>query len=344
MRPSLSLDSEIVAANARAWSAFAGVPVRAVVKCDGYGWGQEIVVRALDGIVESYCVADADELHALREFTAAPAIVLGAVPSERLREVLAANGQPSISNRAELDVAAEWSRAESRPLRVRVGIRTAAAWNGLLLEELAQFAPQLAAAAAEIELWTHLTDLSVADEQLALFDSALEILQRSGVTVSGSDLCSTLPAGSSIKRGTSVRIGAGLFGATGGAAIPGVRCAISMRAPVLRIERHSAGTRLGYGGTMLGMDSTVATLRSGFGDGLPSSLQATGDVLMVGMQYAAVLAGSLTGSDREFAWLDPSSDLDAFARSAGRPVHEIITTLGNCARAGCVEKRFDAGT
>lgn len=339
MRPSLSLDSEIVAANARAWSAFAGVPVRAVVKCDGYGWGQEIVVRALDGVVESYCVADADELRMLRAHTAAPAIVFGSVPSERLREVFAANGKPSLSNRAELEIAAEWSRSQSRPLDVRVGIRTAAAWNGLLLEELAQFAPQLAEASAEVELWTHLTDLSAADEQLALFDSALEILRSSGVTVRGTDLCSTLPLAAGIRRGTSVRIGAGLFGATGGAAITGVRCAIRMRAPILRIERHSAGTRLGYAGTMLGMDSTVAMLRSGFGDGLPSSLQASGDVLMVGMQYAAVRAENLTSSDREFAWLDPSSNLDAFARSAGRPVHEIVTTLGNCARAAYVEQK-----
>ena len=339
MRPSLSLDSEIVAANARAWSAFAGVPVRAVVKCDGYGWGHETVVRALEGAVESYCVADADELRALRKHTAAPAIVFGAVPAGRLREVLAANAQASLSNRAELDVAAEWARSQSRPLLVRVGIRTAAAWNGLSLEELAHFAPELAAASAEVELWTHLTDLSLADEQLALFDRALEILRSAGVTVRGTDLCSTLPLAGGIKRGTSVRIGVGLFGATGGAAISGVRCAIGMRAPILRIERHSAGTRLGYGGTMLGMDSSVAMLRSGFGDGLPSSLQATGDVLMVGMQYAAVRAEGLADSDREFAWLDPSAALDAFARSAGRPVHEVITTLGNCARAACVDEK-----
>jgi len=339
VRPSLSLDSKIVAANARAWSAFAGVPVSAVVKCDGYGWGFKAMVRALEGTVERYCVADADELRELRKHTAAPAIVFGSVPRERLREVFAANAQPSISNRAELDVAAEWSHSQSRPLLVRVGIRTAAAWTGLSLDELAHFAPELAAARAEVELWTHLTDLSATDDQLALFSSALEILRGSGVTVRGTDVSSTLPLAAGIKQGTTVRIGAGLFGATGGAAIAGVRCAIGMRAPVLRVERHSAGTRLGYGGTMLGMDSSVAMLRSGFGDGLPSSLQATGDVLMVGMQYSAVRAEGIKESDREFTWLGPAASLDAFARSAGRPVHEIITTLGNCARASRVEEK-----
>jgi alanine racemase len=90
---------------------------------------------------------------------------------------------------------------------------------------------------------------------------------------------------------------------------------------------------------MLGMDSSVAMLRSGFGDGLPSSLQATGDVLMVGMQYAVVRAEGLEDSDREFAWLGPTASLDVFARSAGRPVHEVITTLGNCARAAIVEEK-----
>ena len=54
MQPDLSLDTAILAANARAWRAFAGVPLYAVVKGDGYGWGTGRVVRALEGIAEGY--------------------------------------------------------------------------------------------------------------------------------------------------------------------------------------------------------------------------------------------------------------------------------------------------
>ncbi len=327
MRPALSLDADVLVANAQAWSEFAGVPVRAVVKCDGYGWGFGAMVRALEGTVQSYCVADAGELRVLRAHTSAPAVVLGTVEIERLREVLDANAQPTISNSQELTLAAQWARARSQPLRVRVGIRTAAAWSGLSLEELARFAPELRAASAEVEVWTHITDPADAQDQLHLFEEALALLSRAGVRVEKTEICSTLPLAAGIRRGTSVRIGAGLFGATGGAAVPGVFCAIRFTAPVLRIERHSAGTRVGYGGTMLGMDCTVAMLRGGFGDGLPAGLQGTGDVLMVGMQYAAVRAEKLHGS-KEYVWLDRAASLDEFARAAGRPVHEIVTGLG----------------
>lgn len=338
MRPALSLDANVLAANARAWSEFAGVPVRAVVKCDGYGWGFGAMVHALEDTVQSYCVADADELRALRKHTSAPVVILGSVSIERLREVLEANAQPPISTIEELALASEWSRARSKPLCVRVGIRTAAAWSGLSLEELARFAPELRAASAEVEAWTHITDLSAAQDQLGLFEEALALLSRAGVRVEKTDVCSTFPLAGGIRRGTSVRIGAGLFGATGGAAVPGVFCALRFSAPVLRIERHSAGTQLGYGGTMLGMDCTVAMLRGGFGDGLPAGLQGTGDVLMVGMQYAAVRVEKLGAGTEEFVWLDRAASLDEFARAAGRPVHEIVTSLGNCARAATLEE------
>ena len=309
------------------------MPVRAVVKCDGYGWGFGPVVSALEGTVQSFCVADADELRALRAHTSAPVVVLGAVPIQRLREVLDANAQPPLLDSAGLALAAQWSRARSRPLRVRVAIRTAAAWSGLSLEELARLGPELRAASAQVDLSTHITDLAAAQTQLRLFEDALELLARAGVRVRETDVCSTFPLAAGIRGGSSVRIGAGLFGATGGPGVPGVFCAIRFTAPVARIERHSAGTQLGYGGTMLGMDCTVAMLRGGFGDGVPAGLQGTGDVLMVGMQYAAVRAEKLRAAGAEFAWLDTAANIDEFARAAGRPVHEIITGLGNCARA-----------
>jgi len=327
------LDAIALAENARAWRDFAGVPVRAVVKCDGYGWGFGPVVAALEGAVQSFCVADADELRALRAHTSAPAVVLGAVPIERLREVLDAGAQPPILDPAGLALAAEWWRARSQPLRVRLALRMAPAWAGLSLEELARLAPELRAASAHVDLSTHITNLAAAQDQLRLFEEALELLAHAGVPVSETDVCSTFPLAAGIRRGSSVRIGVGLFGATGGPGIPGVSCAIRFTAPVLRIERHSAGTQLGYGGTMLGMDCTVALLRSGFGDGVPAGLQGTGDVLMVGMQYAAVRAEKLRAGGAEFAWLDTAANIDEFARAAGRPVHEIVTGLGNCARA-----------
>jgi alanine racemase len=308
------------------------------VKCNGYGWGLETLVRALEGTVQSYCVADADELRALRAYTDAPVILFGTVPLARFEEVLDAGGQPSVSNAQELAAAAEWFRAHSKPLRMRVGVRMAAAWSGLDPQDVARFALELQAASAEVEAWTHITDVDDADRQLALFKNALEELSRAGVRVTGTDICSTFPLARGIRQGSSVRVGVGLFGATGGSAVPGVACAVRFSAPVLRIERHSAGTRMGYGGTMLGMDCTVAMLRCGFGDGLPASMEGKNGVLMAGMQYSAVRADALAADAREYVWLDRQADLDEFARAAGRPVHEIVTELGSCARAALLEE------
>ena len=80
---------------------------------------------------------------------------------------------------------------------------------------------------------------------------------------------------------------------------------------------------------MLGMDCTVALLRGGFSDGLPASMQGRRGVLMVGMQYAAIDAGTLAVDGSQYRWLHRDSSLDAFANDAGRPVHEIITALGH---------------
>ena len=336
MRPSLSLDLEIVAANARAWQTFGRAPVYGVVKSDGYGWGLRTMVRALEGLVERFCVADADELEELRSHTKAPAIVLGEVPDEQLHGVLDLNALPSISTVAQLNAAVEWAKAQSRPPVVRVGLKPAAAWSGLSLEALRGFAPQLAAAGALVELWTHIPDLTSGVEQLQLFDAALALLQRAGVQVTGTDVASSFPLAREMSRGAA-RIGVGLFGATGGADVPGVHCAIRFSAPVLRAERHSPGTRMGYGSTMLGMETAIALLRCGYGDGLPAGLQGRGDTLMVGMQYSAV-RNALLKAGATFTWLDRDSSLDEFARLAGRPVHEIVTTLGNCSRASSVKQ------
>lgn len=329
MRPDLSIDAGQVAKNARAWKDFARVPVRAVVKGDGYGWGLETLATALEDSVDTFCVADLEELQKLRTVTGAQAILLGAVPVDQLRAALDANALATISTAEELAIAVEWACARSVRPRVRVGIRTAAAWSGLSIEELRVFSPQLKAAHSEVEAWTHITDLADAQNQLRQFEDALGILSRAGVEIAGTDVCSTFPLAAGIRSGTSVRIGAGLFGATGGPRIPGVSCALRLRAPVLRTERHSAGTRIGYGGTMLGMDCTVALLRGGYADGLPSSLQGKDGVLMVGMQYAATDAVRLPRDAKEFVWLDQTSNLDEFAQRAGRPVHEIVTGLGH---------------
>lgn len=336
MEPELSLDLEAIAANARAWRRFAGAPIYAVVKGEGYGWGYGRLVRALEDAAEGFCVADADELREVRKHTQAPVIVLGPVEPDRLAETLASNAQPSIGTPMELEVARQVFTALGTPLRVRVGVRPAAAWTGLSLEGIRSFAPALAQARARVQLWTHVTDFENRREQLERFREALRAMQAAGVSIEGTDVASTFPLAAEGALGDLVRVGVGLFGATGGFAVPGIRCALRVAAPVVRVERHSAGTRLGYGGTMLADEETIATARCGYADGLPKTLAGADDILSVGMQYVTVRASRLDGSGAQVVLLDGESDLDEFAARSARLPHEIVTAFGNRARAGGV--------
>ena len=335
MQPELSLDPQIVAENARAWRAFSGVDLYAVVKGDGYGWGVARLVRALEGVADAFCVSDADELAQLRRFSGKRAIILGSVEPDRLAEVLRSNALPTINSPVEMEVARNVAGSD-RPFRVRIGIRPAAGWSGLSWEQLRAFAPGLAAAGAQVELWSHVTDWERRSEQAQMFRQALTFLREIGVDVAGFDFASTLPTAADGPQGTAVRIGVGLFGATGGPAIPGVRCALRVAAPLIRLERHSPGTRLGYGGTMLRMGESIATVRCGYADGLPKGLAGTDDILSVGMQYVTARAARLDRASRQLVLLDGTSNLDAFAASGGQLPHEVVTAFGNCARANGV--------
>ena len=336
MEPELSLDSSILGANARAWRVHAGVPLYAVVKGDGYGWGMRALVRALDSVAEGFCVADADELRELRRYTQAPAVILGSVEPDRLAEAYRANAQPTIGSITELEIAERVFEGLGKPLRVRVGVRPAAAWSGLSLDEVRAFAPALAQAGARVQVWTHFTDFESRHAQLSTLSRALEFMRAAGVEVEGSDAQSTFPLAADGPIGTFVRVGVGLFGATGGFSVPGVHCALRVVAPVVRVERHGAGTRLGYGGTMLADGETVATARCGYADGLPKSLAGADDILSVGMQYVTARASRLDPSGGQLVLLDREADLDAFAARCARLPHEIVTAFGNRARASGV--------
>lgn len=336
MQPDLALDLDTVTANARTWRAYSGAALYAVVKGDGYGWGIRPLVRALEDVVDGYCVADADELRDLRKHTGKPAIILGSVEPDRLAESYRSGAQPNIGTIAELEIARNVFRQLGKPLRVRVGVRPAAAWSGLSLEEIRTFAPALAKAGAFVRVWTHITDFENRREQLETFRAGLNAMRAADVQIEGTDAASTFPLAAEGALGDLVRIGVGLFGASGGFRVPRVACALRVSAPIVRLERHSAGTRLGYGGTLLVDGETVATARCGYADGLPKGLEGADDILSVGMQYVTVRASRIDASSRQLVLLDGNTDLDEFASRCGRLPHEIVTAFGNRARAGGV--------
>ncbi|HTJ28631.1 MAG TPA: alanine racemase [Candidatus Limnocylindria bacterium] len=320
MRPSIELHGDALRANARAFAAL-GAPVAAVVKNDGYGWGALRLARELNDVVESYVVADDDELAALRPGTRLPIRLLSDVPAPRVARVLALGGIPNVSSREALaPLAAEAERRGG--LTVRVGIHDASGWSAIAPGDAAAFAAALAGTKLAVELWTHVSSADRAGAQLAAFAAARDAFARAGVLVVGTDVASTGSA-CAANAHDRLRIGVGLFGARLGAPVV-THCALRVRAPLVR--RHAPGTVAfaGYGDRRISDASEVVVLRCGYGDGYPKGMAGAGAILAVGMQYTTRLWDA--GTD-PCVLIGEADALDDLAAQAGISAHELVVGL-----------------
>lgn len=329
MHPRITLDSATVAENFRAWQAFAGVPVRPVIKCNAYNWGYERLIAVLDSLCETYCVGDFEEFKAARRFTKHPLVILGTVPVAQLLETLEDGGIPTIGSLEEIDVASRWAGARGTRARVRVGVLPAAGWSGIDLATIEMLAPNFAASPLDIEVWSHITDPETGARQKARVAQAVQSIRSPGGRVVATDLSSTHPLALHGANGQNVRVGIGLFGSTGGPPVPGVRCAIRVSAPVTGVAFLRAGTKVGYGDVKLQQDGYVVTARCGYGDGLPKGLANSSDILSVGMQYVTMRAPHEPFEETEISLMDADTNLDDYAAVAGVGPHEIVTAFGN---------------
>ncbi len=330
MHPSIQVDLDVLAANALAWADFAGVPVRAVVKGDGYGWGLDRLAGVLNDRVSAYCVADTEEFFALRALTRLPIAIFGRIGRDAIGAVLEAGGLPTLGDPGDLESAVAWGRSKNRVPRVRLGVLPAAGWTGFDLDGLRGFVSLLAASGTEVEVWTHFTELATLGEDAKRFGAAVSTALAAGVRVVSTDSASTFPLARAGAGGDCVRIGVGLFGATGGPAVPGVHCALRVNAPITDVREYEAGARVGYGGE-LERGGTLTTARCGYADGLPRTY-AGGDVLAIGMQYITLRGVHARAENPQVVLLDRQSSLDAFAERCGRLPHEVVTAFGNAAR------------
>lgn len=328
MQPQIALDSAIVVRNFKAWHAFAGVPVRPVIKARGYGWGFEPLVMALDALCDCYCVGDIDELFEARRYSSHPMIVLTSIPANRMSAALDAGGIPTITSRDELEAVNRWVRQTGIKPKIRVGVLPAVGWSGLSLREIGELAPHLAASRLDIEVWSHVTDYANTAMLQGHIAQAVQTIRTHGGHVIGTDLASSFSLARSGALGTSARVGIGLFGSTGSNIVDGVRCALMLQAPVVKDQFFPAGTKIGYGERVLESDGNLLTVRCGYGDGLPKSLGTSSDIVSVGMQYTTMRPGGQSASGA-VQLLGARSDLDAFAADSNAGVHEIVTALGN---------------
>lgn len=332
MLPTIGLDIATVRENARAWRAYAGVPLRAVIKSEGYGWGFETMVGALEDLVDAFIVADVEEFDAVRPLTRRPVATLADVPPEMVRRLLDAGGIPNLASSEGIQAAIAWGRARGAVARVRIGLSPAIGWSGFALEDLLAHAPLLAAPELEIEFWTHLTHPTADAAQLAAFVEAEAALRGAGVQTAAIDVESTRSlASSKAAMGSFVRLGIGLFGARYGGGPSELHCALRVEAPV--VQRLAArGQLVGYGGARAPERGTVVVVRCGYGDGFPRMTGTGIGILTVGMQYTTLCRGNSLDVNSVIL-LDADTDVDDLARAASATPHEIIVRLGNAVRS-----------
>ena len=326
MRPESRLDTDVLRSNAVAWAAYSGIAVRAVIKANGYGWGFAPIVDALESVVDGFYVTDLGEFDAVRPLTRRPLALLADVPAESIGSLLDRAGIPTISSLAGLDAAHAWARRHAKPARVRVAVRTAIGWSGVAPEDLELFATLLAQRDLDVELSSHITDVSLQVEQKEMFDRAQATFRHEHVAVVATDLASTAPLASGLSSGYShVRIGAGLFGARFGADLD-ASCALTLRASVVDTARARAQF-VGYGVTRAPASGYLATVRCGYADGFPRVADGTLGILAVGMQFTT-LHRSQRPNAAQIELIGRATNLDRLAASAGIAPHQLIVGLG----------------
>lgn len=310
-------------ANARRWREHAGVPVWAVLKADGYGWGAERLARVLAGEIEGIVAGDADEARELRASTKLPIALLAASGPEATVQLLDEGFIPNVASLEALAAADRWAAGRKTRAKIRVGIVPAAGWSGLLPAAIEPFAQAAGGARVDIELWTHLTAPELWPEQRARFEAAKARFIAAGARICGTDVAGTLAAARKELRGEQrVRIGIGLFGASLGG--PRLECAIRIDAEVTDVLPSDAVASAGYRAIQRIDAPWLAVVRCGYSDGLSTRLAGTNDIVSVGMQYAVLARSAPERLGETLRLLDTSTDLCMFLENSGITPHEFV--------------------
>ena len=324
MAPIIKLSGAALRENVRLWKQRTHVAVKAVVKANGYGFGLEQLVRELDGVADGFVVSDIDELERLRSLTDAPAATLYDGGPEHACRAADLFG---VVNIARLDsLAALTARSNASETTVRFGLRLAAGWSAIDMEDAGEYAMLLSGSGIRVELWTHLTNPETESEDREKFARFVALFRASGVNVVGEDVESTFPATRGTIWGNSIRVGVGLFGSgMRGTVDGGLTCAINVHASVIERINSRGALGAGYGPATLPIGSHVSVLRCGYSDGFPRVIRPYRNIISVGMQYS-VLRDTVDGDD--FELLGADDDLDELAAAANVLPHQIVTGLG----------------
>jgi alanine racemase len=358
--PRLVLDLDAVSENVASWCALSdGREIWAVVKADAYRLGAPKVAQTcLAAGAKRLVAADVEEASELRKAgITAPILLISATPSSEMAEVVRLNLIPTI---AEVRPARELAAAADRAgvtVVAHVGVDTNTGWAGVPSKKAGSLAAELARL-HRINwegAYTHFAGPDSANDQRSAFDSAVAAMRTEGLPIPVLHVSSTAPALWGIDSGPA-RVGIGLYGSRLGTPVNRIslRTPLSLSATVIVVKQFDEPSQLGYGGKYTTEPGeTIATLRIGYGDGLPGALdEGEGSAVFrgnrcaikgaIGMQFTMVRVptGVHIEVGEEMTLLGDSGgiELDEVARRGRVLPHQLVTALGAAIRPSFISR------
>lgn len=322
----------------------AGVQLMAVVKANAYGHGVGPVVRALDGHVDMFGVANVEEARELREHLphARVFIVGPALPEER-PPIVAGGFVPSISNAAEARAFAALAGAE--PLAIHFVVDTGMGRIGTWQDDALATALEISRLPG-VKITGIASHLPVADEdadftraQLEYFDAIVRDLRSHGIDaplvhIENSAGLLGFPA----LAGDMVRAGLMLYGSSPLPEWqPRLRPVMTWKTRVSLVREVGPGRGISYGRTFITERAMrIATLPVGYADGYQRHLSNRGAEVLIRGRRCAVL-GRVT-MDQILADVTALPDVEPGEEAVllGRQGAEEILAAELAAKAGTI--------
>ena len=318
----------------------------AVVKANAYGHGVRPVAKALqDAGCKTFFVAYVEEGVELREAVGPqPAVLVFNGAESADRDVLQQARLVPVMN--SIPALTEWL-SDAAAGEYAVHIDTGMNRLGIRAEDVPQML-NLSRQRPPVHVMSHLVDSDVPDaainaRQLALFGELAAAFPSARKSFSNTGGCFLGAAyGFDV-----IRPGIGLYGGgpkppAGTQILPGM----TLEAPVLTVQRVSAGETVGYGAEWI-FDSprTLATVALGYGDGFPRSATNKGYASLGGMPCPIVgrvsmdlitidvtAAAGLAKPGAFAQFIGSEVPLEDQAKRAGTVGYELITGLGHRVR------------
>lgn len=275
----------------------------AVVKADGYGYGDVAVAKAVAQKVTGYAVATLDEAVNLRENgVKKPILVLGYVDPYEFDILVSHEITATVFDVETAQLLADAARVQKKQAHCHIKVDTGMRRIGLEPDENGIAIVKQITALKELSadgIFTHFaasdeTDKTSAEHQFKLFTDFTGRLEKEGIHFTYRH-CANSAAVIDMPQVDldMVRLGIAMYGMYPSDEVKKEKVelfpALDLKSHVTMVKEIPAGEKVSYGGTFTTTRTTkLATVSVGYGDGYPRALSSKGYVLVRGQKAPIV--------------------------------------------------------